>query len=96
MSCDPSPIVRRTVVRCIGASKLTLPHILKRTRDVDEGVRKATFKFIADKIHIKSLTIGQREQVLQRGLSDRSEGVKMIVERDLGKKQQRDVNKLFL
>jgi condensin complex subunit 3 len=76
--------VRRTVVRCIGATRLTLPHILKRTKDVDESVRKAAFKFIADKIHIKSLTIAQREQVIQRGLSDRKEGVKSIVERDLG------------
>ena len=52
-------------------------------RDVDEHVRKAAFKFIAEKIHIKSLTIAQREQILQRGLSDRSDGVKSIVEREL-------------
>eukprot|EP00095_Tigriopus_kingsejongensis_P007922 maker-scaffold1210_size55525-snap-gene-0.20 protein:Tk07922 transcript:maker-scaffold1210_size55525-snap-gene-0.20-mRNA-1 annotation:"hypothetical protein CAPTEDRAFT_225765" len=83
LSCDPSAIVRKTVIRCIGATKLTLPHILRRTKDVDEGVRKAAFKFIADKIHIKSLTIAQREQVLQRGLSDRAEGVKLLVEKDL-------------
>ena len=86
MSVDPSAMVRRLVVRCIGASKLTLPYVLKKTKDVDEGVRKATFKFFADKIHIRSLTISQREQVLQRGLTDRSEGVKLIVERDLGNK----------
>ena len=52
-------------------------------RDVDEHVRKAAFKFIAEKIHIKSLTIAQREQILQGGLSDRSDGVKNIVEREL-------------
>ncbi len=46
-------------------------------------MRKAAFKFIADKIHIKSLTIGQREQILQRGLADRADGVRSIVERDL-------------
>ena len=67
----------------IGATRLTLPHIIKRTRDVDEHVRKAAFKFIAEKIHIKSLTIAQREQILQGGLSDRSAGVKNIVEREL-------------
>ena len=32
LSCDPSSAVRRTVVRCIGATRLTLPHIIKRTR----------------------------------------------------------------
>ena len=46
-------------------------------------MRKAAFKFIAEKIHIKSLTIAQREQILQGGLSDRSAGVKNIVEREL-------------
>ena len=65
--------MRRTIVRCIGATKLTLPHVLERTRDTDEHVRRAAYKFIAEKVHIKSLTIGQREGVLKRGLGDRSE-----------------------
>ncbi len=50
MACDPSPVVRRTVVRVIGATRLTLPHVIKRTKDVDESVRKAAFKFIAEKV----------------------------------------------
>ena len=58
-------------------------NVCTRHRDVDEHVRKAAFKFIAEKIHIKSLTIAQREQILQGGLSDRSDGVKNIVEREL-------------
>ncbi|TRY70433.1 hypothetical protein TCAL_09294 [Tigriopus californicus] len=83
LSCDPSAIVRRTVIRCIGATKVTLPHILRRTKDVDEGVRKAAFKFVADKIHMRSLTIAQREQVLQRGLTDRADSVRLIAEKEL-------------
>ena len=59
--------------------------ILARTKDIDETVRKAAFKFIADKVHIKALKIADREQVLKRGLNDRSEGVRIIVERDLSK-----------
>ncbi len=85
MASDPSPVVRRTVVRVIGATRLTLPHVIRRTKDVDEGVRKAAFKFVAEKIHIKSLTIGQREEILKRGLGDRAEGVRSIMERDLSK-----------
>ena len=50
LACDPSALVRKMVVKCIGATRMTLPHILKRTKDVDEGVRKAAFKFIADKV----------------------------------------------
>ncbi len=82
---DPSALVRRTVIKIIGATKMTLKHVLRRTRDSDETVRKAAFKFIAEKVHIKSLKIPQREKVLQRGLADRAESVRHIVEKDLSK-----------
>ena len=59
MGCDPSPIVRKAIVRCIGATRLTLPHVIKRTLDIDENVRKVAYKFIADKVHIRSLTIAK-------------------------------------
>ena len=80
---DPNNIVRRTIVRCIGATKLTLKHILERTRDIDEHVRRAAYKFMAEKVHIKSLTISQREGVLKRGLGDRNENVKKVVEKEM-------------
>ena len=83
LSHDPNNIVRRTIVRCIGATRLTLPHILERTRDVDEHVRRAAYKFLAEKVHIKSLTISQREGVLKRGLGDRNEVVKKVVEKEM-------------
>ena len=37
-------------VRCIGATRLTLPHILERTRDIDDHVRRAAYKFLAEKV----------------------------------------------
>ena len=80
---DPNNIVRRTIVRCIGATKLTLKHILERTRDIDEHVRRAAYKFLAEKVHIKSLTINQREGVLKRGLGDRNENVRKVVEKEM-------------
>ena len=49
LSCDPSAVVRRTIVKCIGAARLTLTHVVRRTLDVDDKVRKAAYKFIADK-----------------------------------------------
>ncbi len=79
MECDPSPLVRKSIVRCIGATKLTLSQVLKRTLDVDENVRKTAYKFVADKVHIKSLTIAQREDVVRRGLTDRSDTVRDVV-----------------
>ena len=40
---------------------MSLPHseILNRTRDTDEHVRKVAYKFLAEKVHIKALTIRQ-------------------------------------
>ena len=84
MGCDPSAFVRKAIVRCIGATKITLPHVLKRTLDVDENVRKAAYKFIADKVHIRSLTIARREEIIRRGLTDRNENVRKVVAKHLG------------
>ena len=50
LKVDPSALVRRTVIKCIGASKVTLKPILQRIRDVDDQVRKAAYKFIAEKV----------------------------------------------
>ena len=83
LGCDPSPIVRRTIIKCIGATRLTLPHVVRRTLDVDERVRRLAYKFIADKIHIKSLTIAQREEIVKRGLTDRNENVRKMVSKEL-------------
>ncbi|XP_064602516.1 condensin complex subunit 3-like [Liolophura sinensis] len=73
ISCDPSPDVRRAVLSCIAPSTRTLTVILDRTRDVKDAVRKTAFQIIADKIHIKTLSIAQRIQLLTDGLNDRSE-----------------------
>ena len=52
MACDPSAQVRRSVVKVIGATRQTLPYVLKRTKDADETVRKAAFKYVAEKVKL--------------------------------------------
>ena len=68
---DPSADVRRAVLVCIAPSTKTLPALLQRARDVKDVVRKLAFQTIAEKVHIKALTIAQRIQLLQNGLNDR-------------------------
>ena len=46
--------------------------ILERTRDVKDSVRKLVLETIAEKAHVKAMTIAQRIKLLQDGLSDRS------------------------
>ncbi|XP_068178077.1 condensin complex subunit 3 isoform X2 [Antennarius striatus] len=76
---DSNAEVRRAVLSCIAMSPLTLPKVIKRTRDIKENVRKLAYQVLADKVHIKALTIAQRVSLLQQGLHDTSEAVRDVV-----------------
>ncbi|CAK6972201.1 condensin complex subunit 3 [Scomber scombrus] len=76
---DSNAEVRRAVLSCIAMSPRTLPKVLKRTRDIKENVRKLAFQVLAEKVHIKALTIAQRVSLLQQALHDTSEAVKEVV-----------------
>ncbi|XP_077575069.1 condensin complex subunit 3 [Stigmatopora nigra] len=76
---DTNSEVRRAVLSCIAMSPHTLPQVLKRTRDVKENVRKLAYQVLADKVHVKALSIAQRVSLLEQGLNDISEGVREIV-----------------
>lgn len=62
----------------MGATRLTFVHILERTRDTDEHVMQ-----VPGREGIKSLTNGRREGVLGRGLGERSEAVRRVVEKEM-------------
>uniref|UniRef100_A0A8C6K7K4 Non-SMC condensin I complex, subunit G n=1 Tax=Nothobranchius furzeri TaxID=105023 RepID=A0A8C6K7K4_NOTFU len=72
---DTNAEVRRAVLSCIAMSPQTLPKVFKRTRDIKENVRKLAYQVLADKVHIKALTIAQRVGLLQHGLHDTSGNV---------------------
>ncbi|XP_041640826.1 condensin complex subunit 3 [Cheilinus undulatus] len=76
---DANAEVRRAVLSCIAMSPRTLPRVLKRTRDIKENVRKLAYQVLADKVHIKALSIAQRVSLLQQGLRDTSEAVRDVV-----------------
>ncbi|XP_069689103.1 condensin complex subunit 3 isoform X2 [Periplaneta americana] len=78
LGADPSPAVRRSVLNCIGRTNVTLPHILERTRDVKDTVRRHAY-YLLTKLNIRSFTIRQRERLLREGLKDRSEHVSNFV-----------------
>ncbi|KAG8591540.1 hypothetical protein GDO81_000208 [Engystomops pustulosus] len=80
---DVNAEVRRAVLSCIAPSARTLPKIVGRTKDVKELVRKLAYQVLAEKVHIRALTIAQRVNLLQLGLNDRSEAVKEIMQKKL-------------
>ncbi|XP_032772098.1 condensin complex subunit 3 [Rattus rattus] len=80
---DSNPEVRRTVLSCIAPSAKTLPKIVERTKDIKDIVRKLAYQVLAEKVHMRALSIAQRVLLLQQGLSDRSDAVKQAVQKHL-------------
>ncbi|KAL2719211.1 Condensin complex subunit 3 [Vespula squamosa] len=82
LSKDPKIEVRKAVLSCMAKNQKTLHAALKRIRDVSDIVRKMAYEFIS-KITVRSLTIKQRNQLLNEGLKDRAEIVRKCVEKVL-------------
>uniref|UniRef100_H3BDF7 Non-SMC condensin I complex subunit G n=1 Tax=Latimeria chalumnae TaxID=7897 RepID=H3BDF7_LATCH len=80
---DLNPEVRRAVLSYIAPTAKTLQKIVGRTMDTKESVRKLAYQVLAEKIHVRTLSIAQRVQLLQQGLNDRSVAVKEAVEKKL-------------
>ncbi|NXJ89840.1 CND3 protein, partial [Corythaixoides concolor] len=80
---DSNSEVRRAVLSCIAPSARTLPKIVGRTMDVKEAVRKLAYEVLAEKVHMRALSIAQRVRLLQQGLNDRSDAVKEVLKKKL-------------
>ncbi|CAN2388614.1 C-term domain [Pristimantis euphronides] len=80
---DHSAEVRRAVLSCIAPSARTLPKIVGRIKDVKDLVRKLAYEVLAEKVHIRALSIAQRVNLLQLGLNDRSEAIKAVMQKKL-------------
>ncbi|XP_030881666.1 condensin complex subunit 3 [Leptonychotes weddellii] len=80
---DSNPEVRRAVLSCIAPSAKTLPKIVGRTKDVKETVRKLAYQVLAEKVHMRAMSIAQRVMLLQQGLNDRSDAVKQAMQKHL-------------
>ncbi|NXW06975.1 CND3 protein, partial [Fregetta grallaria] len=80
---DSNSEVRRAVLSCIAPSARTLSKIVGRTMDVKEAVRKQAYEVLAEKVHMRALSIAQRVKLLQQGLNDRSDAVKEVIKKKL-------------
>ncbi|KAJ1214296.1 hypothetical protein NDU88_001919 [Pleurodeles waltl] len=80
---DSNPEVRRAVLSCIAPCAKTLSKIVGRTMDVKEVVRKLAYQVLAEKVHMRALSIAQRVKLLQQGLNDRSDAVKEVMQKKL-------------
>lgn len=71
MQHDPSFDVRKAALLQIDVNPKSLPFILERRRDVDIGIRKLFYSKKMQEIDVLSLTIQQRDDILNSGLTDR-------------------------
>ncbi|XP_033356774.1 condensin complex subunit 3 [Bombus vosnesenskii] len=94
-SKDPNAMVRKAALMSMGKNQSTLQVALRRTRDVDEAVRKMAYEFIS-KVTVRSLTITQRDQLLNDGLKDRSDIIKRTVQNVLLPSWLRHFNGKFI
>lgn len=92
LTMDPNSDVRRAVLNNIAITFKTLPDILERTRDVRDVVRRQAYLVISQKVHIRSMTIAQRVRLIAEGLKDRTEMVRVAVEKNLLQSWLRMVN----
>ncbi|GAA5884953.1 hypothetical protein JCM6882_007168 [Rhodosporidiobolus microsporus] len=73
---DAAAEVRRAALFNLIPSPITLPHLLRRTLDVDTINRRLTFSHVLAEIPATRLTLQQRQDVMGRGLRDREESVR--------------------
>jgi condensin complex subunit 3 len=82
--------VRKMLVLSIPPSNATALDIIERTLDVNDSVRKAAYRVLANKFPLQSLSIKLRTTILRRGLADRvpavtTECIKMMKDAWLAK-----------
>lgn len=63
--------VRKAVLTAIGMSTFTAQHVLTRTKDVNDDVRKMTYTIFGKKVPMDKLTAEDRVTLLKDGLNDR-------------------------
>ncbi|XP_050522622.1 condensin complex subunit 3 [Daktulosphaira vitifoliae] len=83
MSCDPSVEVRTAIVKEIGMFNNVVNEMLKSTiNDISDNVRKEAYNRLLDYPY-QSLSSKQRQIILEKGLDDKSENIKCLVQKRL-------------
>ncbi|BGP22271.1 condensin complex subunit 3 [Rhodotorula toruloides] len=82
---DPAAEVRRAALFNLIPSATTLPHLLRRTLDIDTTNRRLAFSHVLVEIPPRSLTKTQRREIMGRGLRDREEAVRKAAKKLVAK-----------
>lgn len=78
LKADPSVPCRQAVITLIARNAYTMPSILDRLGDIDDGVRRSVYLQMSS-YPVRSLKIQQRITFLEYGFNDRSEAIHKVV-----------------
>ena len=76
LGAEKQPQVRKAILGSLAISDHTIPHVVERTRDAADDVRRVAYLALAGKVPVASVTIALRASAVRRGLAERSPSVR--------------------
>ena len=68
--------VRKAILGSLAISDHTIPHVVERTRDAADDVRRVAFLALTSKVPVDAISIALRATAIRRGLAERSPAVR--------------------
>ena len=76
LGAEKQPQVRKAILGSLAISDHTIPHVVERTRDAADDVRRVAYLALTSKVPVASVTIALRASAARRGLAERSPSVR--------------------
>ena len=76
LGAEKNKDVRKSILGSLAISDFTIPHVVERTRDASEDVRRVAFLALTSKVPVASVSIALRAAAVRRGLTERSDAVR--------------------
>ena len=76
LGAEKQPQVRKAILGSLAISDHTIPHVVERTRDAADDVRRVAYLALTSKVPVASVTIALRASAVRRGLAERSPSVR--------------------
>ena len=76
LGAEKQPQVRKAILGSLAISDHTIPHVVERTRDAADDVRRVAYLALTSKVPVASVSIALRASAIRRGLAERSPSVR--------------------
>ena len=76
LGAEKNKDVRKAILGSLAISDFTIPHVVERTRDASEDVRRVAFLALASKVPVDAISIALRATAARRGLNERAPSVR--------------------